>query len=310
MKSEPVYVGIDIGKDTLQISPFDGKAVEIPNTTKAIRSLIRRLERVEEVVVCCEATGGYESLLVTELTEAGMPVALANPRRVRDFARSKGILAKTDAIDAAVLCQYAEQNQPRLLEKLPESLQTLRSLLVRRSQIVEMIKDETHRLDPKPRKQIQQSIQTNIRNLQKQLEKLEEHIRVLVEEDQPLTNRVESYTQVKGVGLQSALHLTAFVPELGHISDKQVTALVGLAPFNVDSGKFRGRRVIRGGRSRVRKVLYMAAVSARTHNPILRDFYNELIARGKPPKLALTAVMRKILILANRIASDPNFVPA
>lgn len=307
---KPVHVGIDIAKESLQIAFCDGHSFSVANTAGGIRSLIRRLQKLKRVIVCCEATGGYESQLVRALLAAELPVALVNPRRVRDFAKSKGILAKTDSIDAAVLCEFAQQNQPKCLRRLPEYLQELKDLLIRRDQLTEAIKTETLRLDPVPSKPIRQSIQAHLRFLQRQLQKIEDFIEQLIEANEPLAVQLQSYTQVKSLGKQSALHLIAFVPELGQISDKQAAALVGLAPFNVDSGQFRGKRIIRGGRSRVRKVLYMAAVSARQHNPILRDFYNRLIQQGKPPKVALTAVMRKLVTLANRIASDPEFVPA
>lgn len=310
MKSEPVYVGIDIAKHSLAIDSWDGKASEIPNTPKGIRSLMLRLQHLENPIVCCEATGGYECLLIRKLIAAGISVALTNPRQVRDFARSKGILAKTDRIDAQLLSEFGRQIQPRCFQPLPEYVENLRELLTRRSQLVELLKQETLRLDPEPSKAIQQSIRRHQQFLQKHIEQIEKQIQLLMDSEPRLQQQAQRYTQVSGIGLQTALCLTAFVPELGQISDKQAAALVGLAPFNVDSGKLRGKRRIRGGRARIRQVLYMAAVSARKHNPILRDFYNRLIQNGKPAKVALTAVMRKLLILANRIASDPSFIPA
>lgn len=310
MQSESVYLGVDVSKQALHLDGLDLVSREVPNSRHAIQKLVSQLRQTPNVVVCCEATGGYESLLVGILLESGIPVALVNPKRVRDFAKSRGILAKTDKLDAAVLRSFAEQNQPRTLEALPQGLPELRSLLLRREQLVEALKCEKQRLDPKPPRVVLDFIRAHIRVLQRHLEKLENVIKQLVASREPLAQKVAGYMRVNSIGLQSALYLAAFVPELGLISDKQAAALVGLAPFNVDSGQFRGRRCIRGGRPRVRKVLYMAAVCGKTTNPILRQFYNRLIDNGKPPKLALTAVMRKLVILANRIAGDPAFVPA
>ncbi len=262
------------------------------------------------MVVCCEATGGYEALLVRLLMEEGIAVALVNPKRVRDFAKSKGILAKTDKLDAGVLRAFSEQNKPICMEALSAELMELRALLLRREQLVASLNSEKQRLDPKPPQVVMQSIKAHIRVLQRHLDKLEQAIQQLVAIQEDLGERVAGYLRVNSIGMQSALYLTAFMPELGRVSDNQAAALAGLAPFNVDSGMFRGRRTTRGGRPRVRKVLYMAAVCARTHNPILAAFYQRLIEKGKPPKVALTAVMRKLVTLANRIAADPTFVPA
>ena len=310
MPSESVYLGIDVSKQELHLNGLGLALRKVPNTRPALQRLALRLKQRPNAVVCCEATGGYESLLVQILSDSGIPVALVNPKRVRDFAKSKGILAKTDQLDAAVLRSFAEQNQPRPLQALPKDLAELRSLLLRREQLVEALKCEKQRLDPKPPQIVLQSLRAHIAVLQRHLDKLEKAIKQLVADHDPLAQKVAGYTRVNSIGLQSALYLTAFVPELGRITDQQAAALVGLAPFNVDSGQFRGRRCIRGGRPRVRRILYMAAVCGKTTNPILRDFYNRLIARGKPPKLALTAVMRKLVLLANRIAGDPAFVPA
>jgi transposase len=310
MSSPRVYIGVDIAKESLQMDPFDGMQAEIDNTTKGIRSLIRRLQTIPHCMICCEATGGYETLLVANLLDAEIPVALVNPRQVRDFARSKGILAKTDKIDAAVVTLFAQQNQPSPMSKPPEWMGTLRSLLIRREELVHMTRQEKCRLDPAPPAPILRTIKAHLRFLLQQISKLEAQIKETTKEHEPLTQQINRFCQVNGLGTQSALYLIAFVPELGHLSDKQASALIGVAPYNDDSGKTKGIRRIRGGRARVRKVLYMAAVSAQQHNPILHEFYNRLIQQGKPPKVALTAVMRKLVVLANRIVSDPSFQPA
>ena len=310
MNEEKVYIGIDVSKAILQVDIHDGKAVEVSNTTHAIRTLVKRLHAHCRAVVCCEATGGYEKRLVAELVDAGIPVAVLNPKRVRDYARSKGILAKTDVIDARVLSAFGSQNRPKPIEKAPEWLIPLRELLVRREGLRDMLKQEKCRLDPAPSKQILRIINAHIRFMEKQLESIDAQVIALIQNSESLTEQVGRITQIKSLGLQSAAYLSAFIPELGRASDKEIAALVGVAPFNRDSGKMKGRRVTQGGRSRVRRVLYMAAVSASRSNPILRDHYQQLIKRGKPPKVALTAIMRKMVVLANRLCADPAFQPS
>lgn len=305
-----VYVGIDVAKRELEIDSFDQQLSSVPNTTKGIQQLISSLECREKVAVCCEATGGYEQLLIEELLLAGIPIARVNARRVRDFARSKGISAKTDKIDARVITAFAEQNQPKRIEPSPAWRNRLRDILKRRDELVAMRTQEIHRLDPKPSKEIQKSIRSLIRSLNNQIERMNATIKEIIQEEEELKVTIKRLTQVNSIGPVSALQLVANVPELGQVTDKEVAALVGVAPFNRDSGTMKGNRCISGGRANVRRALYMAAVCASTHNPILREFYQRLITRGKPPKVALVAVMRKLVVLANRIAADPTFQPA
>lgn len=308
MKLNEVYIGVDVSKATLQI---DGWPSPIANTPAGIRSLIRRMKkRRGDLIVCCEATGGYERQMVEELVVHGIPVAVVNPRQVRDFARSKGILAKTDSIDAHVLTLFGQQNHPKTRAPNPAWIKELRALLIRRDELIQMRKQEKCRLDPKPPTQIARLLVAHIRHLDHQIDILDTRIKELVHAQADLTERVERLTQVKAVGLVSALHLIAFVPELGQITDNQAASLTGVAPFNRDSGLMKGKRSTQGGRARVRKVLYMAAVCASRTNPILSRFYTHLIEQGKAPKVALTAIMRKLVILANRLFADPCFQPS
>lgn len=301
------YIGIDISKDSLEISPFDKGAPSVLNQSKDIKRLIARLQKIDNAIICCEATGGYEKLLVTECLAKEQPIALVNARQVRDFAKSKGILAKTDKIDAAVLGDYGTQNTPEPMKRKPLWLNRLNDLLRRRDDLVKMSKQEKCRLQPTQSKEIGKMIVKHIKILEKMIVEIEKEVDKIMEAENVFKEKFDDFTEVKGIGRQTAVYLVGFVPELGHVTGNQAAALVGLAPFCNDSGKFKGQRSIRGGRSEVRRVLYMSALSAKTHNPILREFYNRLIAAGKPPKLALTAVMRKIVVLANKICADPEF---
>jgi len=202
---------------------------------------------------------------------------------------------------------FAQQNNPKSFEPQPEWINQLQSLLTRRDETLRMITQDKNRLEPAPALEVIRMIKSHIRFLQRQVQTIEKKLNMMVKDVQELNDLYTRFTQVKSIGMISALHLIGFVPELGKITDRQAAALVGVAPFNDDSGKKKGLRRIQGGRSKVRKALYMAAISASLHNPILKDFYQRLIANGKTPKMALTAIMRKLVVLVNRIATDPEF---
>lgn len=310
MEKSMRYVGIDVAKQTLEVDLADGKSTEVRNEAAAIQSLLKRLKRRGNLVVCCEATGGYEKRLVDACRAAGIPVAVVMPRRVRHFASSKGILAKTDKIDAKVLTMFGQQNQPVASEALPEEVQGLQEMLIRRDELVGMRKQEQCRLDTCRCGVSVKSIKKHITFIEKQITQIEAAIQDLLNNHPSLQAKVQRLTDVKCLGQQSALSLLGFVPELGTISDKEASALVGVAPYNDDSGKKQGVRKTQGGRPRVRKVLYMAAVSASKYNPILKAYYRRLRDRGKPAKVALVALMRKLVVLANRLLADPEFTLA
>ena len=311
MANENVYIGIDVGKNQLDINWPDQQSQQIPNSTSGVKRLLAKsLRSFPQTVLCLEATGGYEKTLVALAAEQGLPLALANPKRVRDYARSKGILAKTDLIDARVIRNYAEDNQPSLWKAPPQWAGELAELVQRRDQLVNMRKDEKNRMDPPPDPAALKSIKEHLRFLDRSITKIEEAIAQTVAAYPDLKRAVKRLCQVKSIGLLTAQALLSAIPDLGSYSDRQIASLAGLAPFNHDSGKHKGRRCIQGGRSQARKALYMAAVVAAHHNPILSAFYQRLVEKGKPKKVALTAVMRKLLILANRIMMDPEFVPA
>ena len=308
MNNDPVYIGIDVAKHSLEVAPFYKGPSEVSNTVKGIQSLFRRVKSWDKpVILCCEATGGYEQVLITQAHADGIPIAMVNPRQVRDYARSKGILAKTDKLDARVLSEFGQQNQPRLLEPAAEWLGPLKALVNRRNDLVDTSRKEKSRLDPVPCRETVRSINRHLKWLVNEIDRIEKKLKILIENHCTLKARVDRLMEINSIGQTTAQSLLAGVPELGYLDDKKVTALVGLAPVCDDSGNRKGKRTTQGGRSEVRKALYMAALSAIKSNPIFREFYLKLKEKGKPSKVALTAVMRKQIILANRVLMDPEF---
>jgi transposase len=311
MNPPEVYVGVDVSKAVLDLSPFDEQSCKVPNTPTGIESLLGRLKRLgRAVMLCCEATGGYEKLLVAMSLKAGIAVAVVNAKRVRDFAKSKGLLAKTDAIDARILAEYGACHHPRAAVAAPDWQPKAHALLVRRSDLLAMIHQERCRLDPEPEKCVRAGIKAHIRHLQALVDRLERDLWDLCKTDSDLAKQVQRICQIQGVGRLSALAVLAFVPELPSLTDKEAAALVGVAPFNDDSGKSKGRRRTAGGRKRVRRFLFMAALAASRCNPVLKEFYARLRAKGKPFKVALIAVMRKLIETIHRVLTNPSFQPA
>jgi transposase len=272
---------------------------EVANDEAGIEALLVRLESLSCKAIVLEATGGFEQPLAAALLAAELPVAVINPRQVRDFARATGRLAKTDAIDAAVLARYAEavRPQPRPLPDA-ETLK-LRSLVRRRRELMRDITREKNRLRSAP---AEARVQDHIDWLKQDVARLERLIQGLVESGEVWQAQTAVYRSVPGVGPVLATALVAELPELGRLNRKQLAALVGVAPLNRDSGAFRGRRSVWGGRAALRSVLYMAALVATRRNAAIRDFYTRLVAAGKPRKLALVACMRKLLTLLNALA--------
>lgn len=308
MKSQPVHLGIDVSKHSLELSPFDRGMPVVRNSVTGINQLIKRIRKSRHrIVVCCEATGSYEKLLCAMLLNAGIEVACANPARVRYFALSKGILAKTDPIDAKTLAGYSAERTPRLLKQLPSWQSEVSGLLKRRTDLKQIKTSESSRLDPVPHPESARLISRHIKQLERYITEIETKLCELIAAHAELKAKVSRLMEVKSFGQITALSLIAYLPELGHISGKQASALAGLAPYARDSGTHSGRRSIRAGRSNIRKALYMPAVCARSHNPVLKAYHRNLIDQGKPEKVALTALMRKMVVLANRILSDPDF---
>ncbi len=297
-----VYIGIDVAKEWLDIAARpEGAAWRARNDAAGISALVGQLvERAPQLVVL-EATGGLETALAAALTAAALPVVIVNPRQVRDFARATGQLAKTDAIDARVLAQFGEAVGPEP-RPLPEAAtRELAALMARRRQVVEMLTAEKNRLRSAARP-VRRDIQQHIHWLERRLAGLDDDLGKTIREHAGWTDRDRVLRSTPGIGPVSSCTLLANLPELGRLNRKEIAALVGVAPLNRDSGTLRGRRTIWGGRSHVRSALYMATLVGVRHNPVLRAFYERLLAAGKPKKVALTASMRKLLTILNAMA--------
>ena len=301
--SEPIHVGIDVAKDTLEVACGPQAVTQsFANDDAGHEALIGalRAHRVELIVM--EATGGYEAACACALQAAGFAVAVVNPRQARDFAKAMGYLAKTDAIDARVLAELAavlakRPDREKLIRVLPsEEQQRLHALVLRRRQLVDMLTAERNRLTLSHRA-ARKSIEALIKAIRKQLEDVEGELASHIARHH--ADLADVLSSVKGVGPATTMALIADLPELGRLSGREISALVGVAPFNRDSGKMRGKRTIFGGRAQVRRALYMAAIVAMRHNHVIRTFYERLLAAGKPKKVAIVACMRKLLTILN-----------
>jgi transposase len=310
-KPSPAYAGVDISKDALDVSLAGQSPCRYPNDAAGIAKLVKALHKLPAPAwVICEPSGGYERDLLEALWTAGIIVSLVNAARVRAFARAQGLLAKTDEIDASVLREFGELLQPAPLAAPSPERQRLAALVQRREQLMIILSTEEQRLAQSREAVVRQMSGRLIKELQKQVEQIEQLIEAQIDEDATLKAQSARLQQVKGVGAVTASTLLAELPELGNLSRNEAGALAGVAPYNRDSGLLRGRRTIRGGRVQVRRVLYMAALVATRFNPILKVFYQRLVAAGKPKKLALTAVMRKLVVLLNHLLKNPEFTLA
>lgn len=301
-RCEMTWIGIDVAKDSLDVAwtSADGSQhYSLANASPGFRSLVEKLPAAHEARLVVEATGGYERALVTALIEAGYRVAVVNPRQVRDFAKAMGILAKTDRIDALVLARFGQQVQPRLFEDDPTQRAELMQLVSRRRQLIDLRTMESNRSEQTTARAAQKSIRHVLKLLEKEIAQLEAEIARLLESDDDWRGKIKLLSTVPGVAQVTSATLVAEVPELGRLNRHAIAALVGVAPFNDDSGRHRGTRRITGGRAAVRQVLYMAALSARRCNPVIHAFAQRLAAQGKKPKVIITACMRKLLVILN-----------
>ena len=294
--------GIDVGKAGLDVSLGEGPVRRFANTPAGRTPLVEWLVEQEVRLAVCEPTGGYERPLVAGLQAVGLPVVVAHPTRVRAFARACGTEAKTDLLDAQVLARYGVA-VPAVATPPPDPARTARrDLLSRRRQLVENRVQDLNRLDKGPTPAVARSTRRHLAWLDQEIARLEAQVQQALARSPKLARRAQLYRSVRGVGELTAAILTAYLPELGQASGKALTALVGLAPWARDSGRQRGYRAIRGGRGTVRRALYMAAMAAVRHAGDLRRFYQGLRQRGKPGKVALVAVMRKLLLHLNAVA--------
>ncbi len=299
------FVGIDVSKNSLDVATLpQGKPATFSHDTKGRSQLIKTLPKPGDCLIVVEATGGYERLLVADLVSAGHSVAVVNPRQVRDFAKALGILAKTDRIDAAVIAKFGQQVRPRPLAETHEKQGEIDQLVTRRRQLIDFRTAEKNRQKMAHSKTVKLSLQQVLNVLDNETKRLEKEILELVESDDEWKRKSDICIGVPGVGQVTTTTLIAELPELGDVNRQQVSALAGLAPFNRDSGAFKGKRAIFGGRRSVRSVLYMAALSARRYNPVIRNFADRLEKEGKPPKVILTACMRKLLVILNTMIKN------
>jgi transposase len=304
---EEVFVGIDIAQETLDVHVLpQGDGLQYQNDSDGVGKLIKHLRRVAPTVIVMEASGGFEISLAAELGAASLPLAIVNPRQVRDFARGLGKLAKTDAIDAYVLARFAQTNkiEPRPLPSEEEQL--IKDLVKRRQQLVSLRATEKNRLHRVRSTPVRESILVVIQTLDEQIRNIDHDLDDLLRSSPLWREKDDLLKSFTGIGPVTARVLLALLPELGTASREQIAALVGLAPMNKDSGKMRGRRMITGGRPGVRNALYMAALSAVKHNRVIRDFYDRLIQAGKPFKVAMTACMRKIIVILNAMIKNKS----
>jgi transposase len=298
-KAAEIFVGIDVSKVWLDVAVHEqGETFRAGNEDAGIANLVKRMKELGPTLIVLEPTGGFEKLVVAELTHAGLPVVVVNAKRVRDFARATGRLAKTDKLDAKVLAHFAAAIRPALRSLRSEEEEQLTALLTRRRQIVDMLTEEKNRLVT-VRAKMRTDIEAHIQWLANSLKDLDKEIEDFVE-GTPLWKEKDALLQsVPGVGPVTSATMLGMLPELGKLNRQEIAALVGVAPVNKDSGKKQGKRRVYGGRADVRSVLYMAALSAKKFNPVIKSFYEKLIKEGKEKKVALTACMRKLLVILN-----------
>ena len=309
MEHETTYVGIDVAKDRVDIAVRPtGEYWDVTYDEAKVAALVAQLQTLQPAAVILESTGGLELPLVAALAAAALPVAVVNPRQVRDFAKSTGRLAETDRLDAQVLAHFAEAVGPPLRPLRDAETQALSAvlgrrrqvmaMLGRRRQVMAMLVAEKNRLS-RAALEVRPRIQSHITWLEQELNDVDAELRQMIRRSPVWREQDDLLRSVPGVGEQISLTLLADLPELGKLDRKQIAALVRVAPYNRDSGPHRGKRIVWGGRSRVRAALYMGALVASRWNPVIRDFYQRLLATGKPKKLALTACMRKLLTILN-----------
>lgn len=304
----PVFVGADVSKERLDIHRSGGhEPLSLTNDSRGIRRLIGALRRSPPGLIVVEATGGYERPLVHGLVDAGLPVVRVNPLRVRRFAQSRGILAKTDRIDAAVLADFARLNADRLrpLQPIGDNARMLHELTARRRQLVEQCVANKSQREHAMFKSVRQSVDRTIKHLCREIQAIEADIQQIIDRDERLQSKQRKLLTVTGIGPRVSRILVSELPELGELDRRKIAALVGVAPFNDDSGSHNGPRHISGGRATVRAALYMATLVAIRHDPVIQNYYEHLLSNGKPKKVAIVACMRKRLNYLTSILSTP-----
>jgi transposase len=302
-----VFIGIDVSKEKLDVAVRPtGEFMSFSNNEDGISCVVDFVKSFFPSLIVLEATGGLETAAVGMLADKGLPVVVINPRQVRDFAKATGKLAKTDTIDAHLIARFGEAVRPELRLLKDQEAQKLTALITRRRQIVEMITAEKNRLNTAP-KWTSKDIQTNISWLEKCLKKVDKDLKNLLKKSPVWREKDEILQSTPGVGPVLSMTLLSGLPELGNLNRKEIAALVGVAPLNRDSGLFRGKRMIWGGRANIRSVLYMSATCAMRFNPTIRIFYERLRLAGKLHKVAITACMRKLLVILNTMIKNRTY---
>jgi transposase len=299
------FVGIDVAKDRLDVHLRPGgESFAVARDGEGLAGLVGRLRALAPALVVMEATGGYETVVASALAAAHLPLAVVNPRQIRAFARATGKLAKTDRLDAAAIAHFAEAIRPPVRPIADAEAQALGELVARRRQVIEMIVAETNRRRRASQRRVIRAIERHLAVLQAELSELDGDIDGAIRESPAWQADADLLSSVPGVGKATLRTLIAELPELGHLTRRKIAALAGLAPINRDSGTLRGRRAIAGGRSAVRAALFMPAMVASKKNPVIAPYYQKLRAAGKTAKQALTACMRKLLVILNAILRD------
>jgi transposase len=301
---EKSYVGIDVSKASLDIIIHpEGIYYQVDNSLSGIKTLVKKLQPFCIEKIGMEATGGYEKLAFEQLMGMGLPVTIVNPRYIRNFGKAIGVLAKTDYVDAKLIALYTSKIEPEVSTLPSKTEREMAEYQSRRSQLVDMVVMEKNRL-ANASKTLKKSIEKVISTFEKEIEKMEELLNALITAD-PCYQRKDTLLQsVPGIGKTVSVNLLSTLPELGKLKNKQISALAGLAPYNCDSGQFKGQRRIWGGRASVRKGLYMATLTATRYNSVIKAFYERLCAAGKSKKLALIACMHKLLIIVNTMIKN------
>lgn len=298
------YIGIDIAKHTFDLNCLpEQKMQQFENDRKGIRKAVKMITKLRPKLIVMEATGGYETLLATELHAAKLPVAVVNPRRIRDFARANGQLAKTDKLDAAVIAMFAARMQPPAQEQIDKNSRLMKALVVRRNQLVRLRTAESNRREHVLNKAIAQSLNRILKTIEREIERVEQSIREQLTCMPELKAKAQILDSVPGIGETTASMLVTELPELGRLNRRQIAMLVGVAPINRDSGTFRGKRMTGAGRRDVRARLYMPTLAATRYNSVIRRFYEHLLVKGKTKMTAIIACMRKLITILNAMVA-------
>jgi transposase len=307
-------IGIDMAKQYFDLHSLKTRQDQrMENSNDGIRRCVALCNKIRPELIVTEATGGYELTLAATLQAEGFAVAVVNPRRIRDFARAAGQIAKTDRLDARIIAQFAATMEPMPTERISENTQKLKALVARRNQLVGLHTAESNRLEHADGKEIRRSIAAVLKVIEAQLKTIDRQIKEQIENTPQLRQRSEILDSVPGIGPTTANMLVTELPELGQLNRRQIAALIGVAPMARDSGTFRGKRMTGGGRKKIRSRLFMPTLVAVRHNPILRAYYNKLLSRGKCKMVALVAVMRKLICILNTMVKNnqkwnPNLI--